>query len=181
MKKSLLAGAALVWVGTAMLLAQQEGTSARPQTTATAPPVQSAAPSRAASQAPAGGQGPSAAAEAAKQRAWLNKYCVGCHNNRTKNPSEDPVNLESASVDDLLPSAATWERVLRKLAVRSMRPRALRIQRRAISGFTTGCPHRSTVPGIESGRYGVVCSRDPRVTDCPATARTSDSTTSRPR
>src|SRR6476660_9639282 len=123
--KKLLTGAALLWAGPAMLLGQQGGTSARQQTTATAPAAQSAAPARAAStasQAPAAGQVPSAAAEAAKQRAWLNKYCVGCHNNRTKNPSEDPVNLESASVDDLLPSAATWERVLRKMAVRAMPP-----------------------------------------------------------
>jgi hypothetical protein len=123
--KKLLTGAALVWAGTAMLVAQQRATSARPQTTATAPAAQSAAPARAAStasQAPAAGQVPSAAAEAAKQRAWLNKYCVGCHNNRSKNPSEDPVNLETASVDDLLSSAGAWERVLRKLAVRAMPP-----------------------------------------------------------
>jgi hypothetical protein len=123
--KKLLTGAALVWAGTAMLVAQQRATSARPQTTATAPAAQPAAPARAAStasQAPAAGQVPSAAAEAAKQRAWLNKYCVGCHNNRSKNPSEDPVNLETASVDDLLSSAGAWERVLRKLAVRAMPP-----------------------------------------------------------
>jgi hypothetical protein len=139
--KKLLTGAALVWAGTAMLLGQQGGTSARPQTTATAPAAQSAAPARAAStasQAPAAGQVPSAAAEAAKQRAWLNKYCVGCHNSRAKNPSEDPVNLESASVDDLLASAGTWERVLRKLAVRSMPPQGTPHPTEAdYTGFTT--------------------------------------------
>jgi mono/diheme cytochrome c family protein len=55
-------------------------------------------------------------------RAWLNKYCVGCHNNRSAAPSNEPVNLESASLDDVLSQAATWERVLRKLSVRAMPP-----------------------------------------------------------
>jgi hypothetical protein len=159
MKKSLLAGAALVWAGTAMLVAQQGGTAARPQTAVTAPPAQSAAPTRAASQAPAGGQGPSAAAEAAKQRAWLNKYCVGCHNNRSKNPSEDPVNLESASVDDLLSSAATWERVIRKLAVRAMPPQGTPHPTEAdFSGFTSwlaGSLDRAWEGKSNPGRYVV--------------------------
>ncbi len=67
-----------------------------------------------------------AATEAGKYRAWLNQNCVGCHNNRVKNPANDPVNLESASTDDLLPNAATWERVLRKLAVRAMPPQGVK-------------------------------------------------------
>src|SRR5262249_46924461 len=41
---------------------------------------------------------------------------------RVKQPADDPVNLEAASVDDVLTSAATWERVLRKLSVRAMPP-----------------------------------------------------------
>ncbi|HUK35309.1 MAG TPA: DUF1592 domain-containing protein, partial [Vicinamibacterales bacterium] len=61
-------------------------------------------------------------AEAAKYRDWLNKNCVGCHSNRVKQPADDPVNLEAASVEDVVSSAATWERVLRKLAVRAMPP-----------------------------------------------------------
>src|SRR4249920_338055 len=62
------------------------------------------------------------AADAAKYRTWLNQNCVGCHSNRVKQPADDPVNLESANVEDVLVSAATWERVLRKLAVRAMPP-----------------------------------------------------------
>jgi hypothetical protein len=62
------------------------------------------------------------AAEAAKYRTWLNQNCVGCHSNRVKQPADDPVNLETASVDDVMTSAATWERVIRKLAVRAMPP-----------------------------------------------------------
>jgi cytochrome c553 len=66
-----------------------------------------------------------AAAEAQKHRAWLNQYCVSCHNSRTAQPSNDPVNLETVSVSDLLGQAATWERVLRKLSVRAMPPQGM--------------------------------------------------------
>ena len=86
---------------------------------------QPAKPAPAQSAAPAGAQSPAPAAEAAKHRAWLNKYCVGCHNSRTASPAEEPVNLESASLDNLLPHAATWERVLRKLSVRAMPPQGM--------------------------------------------------------
>jgi cytochrome c553 len=112
----LLTGAALVWVGTAAVLAQT-GSGTRVQQPAKPAPVKSAAPAAA--------QSPAPAAEAAKHRAWLNKNCVGCHNNRTASPSEAPVNLESASLDNLLPQAETWERVLRKLSVRAMPPQGL--------------------------------------------------------
>jgi hypothetical protein len=63
----------------------------------------------------------------------LNQYCVGCHNSRTASPAHDPVNLESANLDDLLPHAATWERVLRKLSVRAMPPQG--VPRPAESGY----------------------------------------------
>ncbi|HEV8209810.1 MAG TPA: DUF1587 domain-containing protein, partial [Vicinamibacterales bacterium] len=60
-----------------------------------------------------------------KYRAWVNQYCVSCHNSKTAQPTNDPVNLEAASLDDLIPQAATWERVLRKLAVRAMPPQGM--------------------------------------------------------
>ena len=60
--------------------------------------------------------------DATKYRAMVDKYCVGCHNNRTASPSEDPVILEGAGFDDLLSHAGTWERVIRKLSVRAMPP-----------------------------------------------------------
>jgi hypothetical protein len=63
--------------------------------------------------------------EAERHRAWLTQYCVGCHSSRSPQPANDPVDLESASLDDLLPHAATWERVLRKLAVRAMPPQGM--------------------------------------------------------
>ncbi len=64
----------------------------------------------------------SANADAAKYRALVNKYCVSCHNARTANPAEGPINLEGTAFGDLLGHAGTWERVLRKLSVRAMPP-----------------------------------------------------------
>jgi mono/diheme cytochrome c family protein len=64
-------------------------------------------------------------AETERYRAWVKQYCVGCHSSRSPQPANDPVNLETASLDDLLPHAATWERVLRKLAVRAMPPQGM--------------------------------------------------------
>src|SRR6185312_14236863 len=64
--------------------------------------------------------------QAAKYRTWLNQNCVGCHSNRVKQPADDPINLEAANTGDLLKDAATWERVLRKLAVRAMPPQGTR-------------------------------------------------------
>jgi hypothetical protein len=58
----------------------------------------------------------------AKYRAFVNQYCIACHSKRVANPAEAPVNLETASFDDLLGHAGTWERVLRKLSVRAMPP-----------------------------------------------------------
>jgi mono/diheme cytochrome c family protein len=128
--KRVLVTAILVWAGLAArgerpaaLLAQSTGATS----------AQSATPARARSGSPArtqsvphdSAQPPSPAAEAAKYRAWLNQYCVTCHNSRTPTPANDPLNLESASLDEVLPHAATWERVLRKLSVRAMPPQGV--------------------------------------------------------
>ncbi len=80
----------------------------------------------------------SRAFEAATGRAFLDKYCVACHNNRAVNPAQGPVNLESAKFDDLLGHAETWERVLRKLSVRAMPPPGLpRPSEADYAGFTS--------------------------------------------
>ena len=52
----------------------------------------------------------------------LKQYCFACHSSKAPQPGNDPVNLEVASLDNLLPHAETWERVLRKLSVRAMPP-----------------------------------------------------------
>src|SRR5262245_26644989 len=99
--KQFLVSAALLCAGTTMLVAQS-----------------TPAPRPASGQTPVSASQVGHAADAAKYRTWLNQNCVGCHSNRVKQPPDDPINLEAASVDDLLANAATWERVLRKLAVR---------------------------------------------------------------
>ena len=72
----------------------------------------------------AGSPGPASPDQttAATHRAWLNKYCVSCHNARTPLPANDPLRLDTANLDDVTADAATWERVLRKLSVRAMPP-----------------------------------------------------------
>src|SRR5438093_9135767 len=139
--KSVLVTAALVWAGAAALLAQS-ASATRPQ---------SATPARAQSLSPS--------AEAAKYRTWLNQYCVGCHNGRTATPANEPVNLEAASLDDLLPHAATWERVLRKLSVRAMPPQGMPHPRESeYAAFTTwlaGSLDRAWVGRSSPGRYVV--------------------------
>ncbi len=95
--------------------------------------------------------------EAAQYRAMVNKYCVGCHNQRTASPSEDPVNLEAASLDDLTGHAATWERVIRKLSVRAMPPPGLpRPSEAEYAGFTgwlAGSLDRAWDGKSNPGRY----------------------------
>ena len=121
MKRALIT-AALVCAGAAVLPAQPPAVSkAEPRAT----------PARAQASPSAARLGPGPAVSAvesapAKYRVWLNQHCVSCHNSRTKSPAEDPINLESASLDDVVSSAATWERVLRKLAVRAMPPQGVK-------------------------------------------------------
>jgi mono/diheme cytochrome c family protein len=120
MKKVLLS-AALIWVGAAMVLAQVQSAAkpATPQAQAPASASARVATTAAATPAPAPAPNP---ADATKYQAWVKQYCVGCHNSRAPQPANDPVNLETAKLDNLLPQAATWERVLRKLSVRAMPP-----------------------------------------------------------
>jgi hypothetical protein len=111
MKKVLLA-AALAWVGLAIV----GGWSPARLGSVTVPELQPLM---------AQGAPPALTGEAAEHREWLNQYCVGCHNSGVAQPSSDPVDLESASLTDLAGSAATWERVVRKLSVRAMPPQGL--------------------------------------------------------
>jgi len=148
--KSVLVTAALVWASAAVLLPQSAQTPAR---------AQSGSPAAAQPVARAAAQTPSPAAERAKHRAWLNQYCVSCHNSRTASPANDPVNLETASLDDLLPHAATWERVLRKLSVRAMPPQGMphptEPEYAAFTGWLSGSLDRAWVGRSSPGRYVV--------------------------
>jgi hypothetical protein len=156
--KKVVAAAALVWASAAVLLLAQTGS-----TTTSAP---SSAPARTSAPAPRG-QAPApappaaapGAAEAAKHRAWLKQYCVGCHNERNPLPANDPLKLDSASLDNVIADAATWERVLRKLSVRAMPPQGSPHPSEAeYAGFTTwlsGSLDRAWAARSTPGRYVV--------------------------
>ena len=118
--KRILVGAALVWFSAAILLAQTSKPAApTPTAVRAATPVASPA-------------------DAPKYQAMLKQYCFACHSNKSPQPGNDPVNLEGASLENLLPHAATWERVLRKLSVRAMPPQGMPHPAEAeYVGFTT--------------------------------------------
>jgi hypothetical protein len=128
--KKVLTSAALIWIGAAALWAQS-GTTSRSQTAAprtpapasqTQPATAGTKPATAKPATTAAAQTVASPADATKHQAWVKQYCVGCHNTRNPLPANDPVNLENADLDNLLPQAAMWERVLRKLSVRAMPP-----------------------------------------------------------
>src|SRR4051812_35085773 len=59
------------------------------------------------------------AASVASQRALLDKYCVTCHNQRTRAAG---LLLDEAHVDRLSDDPATWEKVIKKLRTGAMPP-----------------------------------------------------------
>src|SRR5215471_3876443 len=127
--KIVITGALVGFATVALLMAQ---------TRQPASPQKSAAPVRSAAAAPstANATAADAAAEAVKYRAFVDKYCVSCHNSRLAIPAEDPVNLDGG-FDNLLSHAGTWERVLRKLSVRAMPPEGMpRPTEAEYAGFT---------------------------------------------
>jgi mono/diheme cytochrome c family protein len=163
--KKVLMSAALVWVGAAALWAQAgTGTTASRPQSATAPRASSPAPAPASStpgrtQTASAVQAPAAPDQTAKYQAWVKQYCISCHNSRTASPANEPVNLETASLTNLLPQAATWERVLRKLSVRAMPPQGMPHPTEAeYVGFTTWLANsldRAWMGKSTPGRYVV--------------------------
>jgi Protein of unknown function (DUF1592)/Protein of unknown function (DUF1588)/Protein of unknown function (DUF1587)/Protein of unknown function (DUF1585)/Protein of unknown function (DUF1595) len=145
-----IAGAGIICAGTALLLAQ-------------APPaLKPPAPTKTVAQAPSASSSPSSpSGNAAKtQRAFLNQYCVTCHNTKTPQPASDPVDLEKANLDNVLADAGTWERVLHKLSVRAMPPQNMpRPQESDYVGFTTWLANSLdsawAAKGPQPGRYVV--------------------------
>ena len=58
----------------------------------------------------------------AEQQALLDKYCVTCHNARLNIPAGAPLYLDKVDLTNVAKDAATWEKVVRKLAVGAMPP-----------------------------------------------------------
>jgi len=160
--------AGLLWAGVALLSAQ--GPAPSRQT----PSQPKAAAAPAAAQAPAAPASPAVprvtravatpspaalAADLATYQAWVKQYCVSCHNTRNPLPANDPVNLETASLDDLTKDAATWERVLRKLNVRAMPPQGMPHPTEAsyteFTGWLTSSLDRAWQGKTTPGRYVV--------------------------
>jgi len=146
MKRAVIGGA-LIWVGTAVLLAQVgSGTRAQTQPVPLKPDTTTVT-----TVASPGG--------AAKHQAWVTQYCVSCHNTRNPLPANDPVDLEAASLENLLPQASMWERVLRKLSVRAMPPQGMPHPREAdyvaFTSWLAGSLDRAWQGKSTPGRYVV--------------------------
>jgi mono/diheme cytochrome c family protein len=143
-RRAVLAGAAIVWIAGSILVAQSP--SAKPEL-----PAKVGADLKV---GPYAGEAPSKV-----HRAWLDKNCVGCHNTRSPQPPNDPLNLETASLDDPLPHAATWERVLRKLGARAMPPQGLphppEAEYIAFTAWLSGSLDRAWAARNTPGRYVV--------------------------
>jgi mono/diheme cytochrome c family protein len=70
----------------------------------------------------------------APARALIDRYCVGCHNDRLKTAN---LVLEHADLDHIAAGAETWEKVLRKVKTGAMPPmNAARPDRAAADAFT---------------------------------------------
>ena len=93
--------------------------------------VRSASPS-ADAQAPAT---PAAAAPASAEVAFLNQYCIGCHNQRAKIGG---LALDTLDVSRVGPGAETWEKVVKKIRTGMMPPSgAKRPERSALDRFAS--------------------------------------------
>ena len=56
------------------------------------------------------------------QRAMLNQYCVGCHNDRTREAGLSLQTIDAAHVGQIPDEVEAWEKVARKLRARAMPP-----------------------------------------------------------
>jgi hypothetical protein len=162
--RRVILSAGLLWTGVALLSAQAPAPSrqtpsgpSRPRaaSAAQAPAAQAARPASVAARATAA----SDPATIEKQRAWVKQYCVTCHNTRNPLPANDPVNLETASLDDVTKDADTWERVLRKVNVRAMPPQGMphptEPSYAEFTGWLTSALDRSWQGKATPGRYVV--------------------------
>jgi mono/diheme cytochrome c family protein len=130
--RNVVIAAVLACFGAAAVLVAQTGSGTRTAQPASRQPSAAPVPAKPAAPSPA-----ATSADAVKYRAMLNKYCVACHSKRAVNPADAPINLETASFDDFVGHAETWERVLRKLSVRAMPPPGMpRPSEAEYAGFT---------------------------------------------
>ena len=65
---------------------------------------------------------PSPSSVASQQRAVLDRYCIGCHNQRAKAAGSVPVALDTIDPQQVGTDAETWEKVVRQLRSEMMPP-----------------------------------------------------------
>ena len=71
------------------------------------------------------------------ERALLNQYCVGCHNQRQKAAGATPIALDTLDVSSVAANAESWEKVVLKLRAGLMPPAGMpRPERGAQDRFT---------------------------------------------
>jgi len=103
----------------------------RPSVTPSSNPSQPAAPSSTAAQSTG----------AAAQRALVDRYCVGCHNQRGKTAGQEParkLTLDDLDITHVSDHAEAWERVVRKMRAGMMPPAGVRRpEKAAYDGFIT--------------------------------------------
>jgi mono/diheme cytochrome c family protein len=123
--KKLLFIAALAWttVGVVVSAGQATRNSAPAPRAASASIVPPASARAAQAQSAARPAPPVATAVEAKQ--LVDRFCVGCHNERTSTPAANPLRLDSVNYANPAGDSQTWERVVRKLAVGAMPPQGV--------------------------------------------------------
>jgi len=88
-----------------------------------------------ASAAPPQQPAPAPAAAVSQQRALVNQYCMGCHNEKLKTAG---LELSSVNVDHIDQNPDVWEKVLRKVRARYMPPYGLpRPDEKTYESFTS--------------------------------------------
>src|SRR5439155_2456596 len=86
-------------------------------------------------------------------RAMLDKYCVGCHNERLKTAN---LMLDQTNLDDVGAAAETWEKVVRNLRTGAMppsgAPRPDKSQSDALTSWLERALDQSAVANPKPGR-----------------------------
>jgi hypothetical protein len=120
-KKGFLAASALTLATLVAVGAQVTGTpQAQPKAASPTPATVSPKPAAAAPRTPALAKAELPAT--ADFQPMVTRYCGGCHNTRNPLPAGAPLALDKSNLADPAADAATWERVVKKLAVGAMPP-----------------------------------------------------------
>ena len=114
------------------------------------------APSAAPIQAAGAQQSPATTPAVSPQRALLNQYCVGCHNQRQKAAGATPIALDTLDVTKVGGDAESWEKVVLKLRAGLMppagRPRPDRAAHDAFAAWLEGELDRAAAANPNPGR-----------------------------